>query len=417
MAVGGLSEKAKRLVRQGRDSVPPLLTVANARMVADRLSRLRGAAMKLGQMLSMEGEHLLPAEFADALARLRAGADAMPAAQVWRVMETAYGAGWRDRFPGFEETPLASASIGQVHRATTEEGRVVVLKIQYPGVAESIDSDVDNLASLLGVTRLLPGKLDLDETMRELKRQLRAEADYLNEAECALAYARHVAPLDGITVPQVHPSLSTERTLVMDFVDAPHLFAWASEHGSQVMRDDLARRLIDLTVREMFAFGLAQTDPNFANFLYRPDHDEIVMLDFGACQTVSPEVREVYRRMLSAALDDDWQAMEGGLVGAGYLRSESPEDMRKFFTDLVMTCAEMLRIPGPYDFGQADLTARVKKAMGPAARYQLQLDSPPAHLMFFQRKIAGTYLMCRRLRARVDCHDLCRRVLASCPVS
>lgn len=412
MAVGGLAEGARRIAREGRDSVPPLLNVANARVLADRLSRLRGAAMKLGQMLSMEGDNLLPKDFADALSRLRADADVMPIEQVDAVMQRAYGASWRTRFAAFEDVPMASASIGQVHRARTLDGHDVVLKIQYPGVAESIESDVDNLAALLGVARYLPTKLNLGNVVCELKRQLREEADYVREAHNADRFAQMVADLAGVRVPPVHLSLCTERTLVMELVQAPPLFDWAETHAPQALRDDLARRLITLTVRELFDFGLAQTDPNFANYLYQPDTDEIVLLDFGATQPVSDQVAAAYRGLLRAALEDDAVAMRRAMLAAGYLSERAAEEAQAFLTGVVLTCAEMLRRPGIYDFAASNLLDRVKALVRPAIRHKLEMEALPAHLMFFQRKIAGTYLMCRRLGARVDCHALCSDLLA-----
>jgi len=170
-AVGGLADGARRLV--GSLPVDPsgiFLSGARAERLARRLSHMRGAAMKLGQLLSLEGDDLLPPEFSEALSVLRATADTMPVSQLRRALGRAYGSGWEQRFREFEFDPIAAASIGQVHAAVALDGRRLALKIQYPGVARSIESDVNNLASLLKVTRILPVELDISEIVVEAKR-------------------------------------------------------------------------------------------------------------------------------------------------------------------------------------------------------------------------------------------------------
>jgi predicted unusual protein kinase regulating ubiquinone biosynthesis (AarF/ABC1/UbiB family) len=154
-----------------------LLTPANARRVADQLAQLRGAAMKFGQLLSMDAGDLLPPELADILARLRADAKAMPMSQLASVLDKHWGHGWDRHFRQFSFTPVAAASIGQVHLAQTKDGRRLAIKVQYPGVRQSIDSDVDNVATLLRISGLLPSGLDVGPLLLEAKRQLHAEAD------------------------------------------------------------------------------------------------------------------------------------------------------------------------------------------------------------------------------------------------
>ena len=156
-----------------------MFSVRNAERLAARLANLRGAAMKLGQLVSLQGEDVLPPEFAQALAVLRSEAAPMPAAQLRRVLGREYGKGWERRFAHFDFEPVAAASIGQVHRARTRDGRDLALKIQYPGVARSIASDVDNVAALLRLFNLLPLDLDVAGIAAEAKRQLAQEADYL----------------------------------------------------------------------------------------------------------------------------------------------------------------------------------------------------------------------------------------------
>jgi predicted unusual protein kinase regulating ubiquinone biosynthesis (AarF/ABC1/UbiB family) len=156
LAVGGAIEGLRRLGSGDNGRGSALFTAASAGRLVERLANLRGAAMKLGQLLSMQGEDVLPPEFAQALSALRSQAAPMPHDQLHRVLGRAFGKGWQQRFADFDETPIAAASIGQVHRARTRDGRDLALKIQYPGVARSIASDIDNVAALLRLANVLP---------------------------------------------------------------------------------------------------------------------------------------------------------------------------------------------------------------------------------------------------------------------
>ena len=182
VAGGMVAEGARRLAAGERPSLSTMmLTPGNATRVADRLSHLRGAALKLGQMISMDAGDLLPPELSAILARVRDQAYRMPPQQLDGVLKAEWGADWRRRFRQFDASPIAAASIGQVHRATLPDGRVLAIKVQYPGVAASIDADVDNVATLLRVSGLLPATLDLAPLLTEAKRQLADEADYRRE--------------------------------------------------------------------------------------------------------------------------------------------------------------------------------------------------------------------------------------------
>ena len=182
--VGGgmLAEGARRLAAGERPRLGDLLlTPGNIGRLADRLSHLRGAAMKLGQMISMDAGDFLPPELTQVMARLRDNAHQMPPQQLQQVLAVQWGKNWRIRFRQFEPRPIAAASIGQVHRAITFDGRSLAIKVQYPGVRESIDADVDNVATLLRVSGLLPRELDVAPLLAETKRQLAHEAAYCRE--------------------------------------------------------------------------------------------------------------------------------------------------------------------------------------------------------------------------------------------
>jgi predicted unusual protein kinase regulating ubiquinone biosynthesis (AarF/ABC1/UbiB family) len=246
---GETALEALRRLGGGGEEGSVVLTRANAQRVTDTLSNLRGAAMKLGQMLSLHGDDLLPPEFVQILSAVRNQAHFMPEDQVRAVLVRELGADWESKFAEFDFEPLAAASIGQVHDARGPDGAELALKIQYPGVDRSIGSDVDNLAVLLRVTRLLPAELELDPLLEEVKQELKREADYRREADNTERYGELCRDEPAVLVPGVHRSLSSRRVLATDRVFGLPIEDLRSPEHSQERRDRIGERLLGLVLR------------------------------------------------------------------------------------------------------------------------------------------------------------------------
>ncbi len=414
VASGVLAEGARRLARGERPSLrDAILTPGNATRLADRLSHLRGAAMKMGQMISMDAGDMLPPELAQIIARVREQADRMPPNQLRDVLDKEWGKGWLTRFAKFNPRPIAAASIGQVHRAVTKDGREIAIKVQYPGVKESIDADVDNVASLLKLSGLLPPELPIQPLLEEAKRQLHEEADYVREGEQMMLYRERMAAEPGFLVPAIAEEFSTERVLAMDFI--PGRPVEELESAPQDERDRVARNIIALVLREMFEFGVMQTDPNFANYRYQPDSGKLVLLDFGATRDVEPWVVDSYRRLLAAGLAQDHDAvraaaLEAGFVSEGVIASQGPR--LDTIIDIIMT---ELNRPGPFDFGDRAFVSVIRDEGLAIAEDKRAWHIPPVETLFVQRKISGTALLAARLKAKVDVRELVRPYLDSEP--
>ncbi len=410
LAAGGAREATQRLLGRSESEHHALLTLDNARILADRMSRLRGAAMKLGQMLSLEGDSLLPKEFAEALAVLRDNADTMPQSQVREVLSAAYGKDWRDKFLSFEFEPIASASIGQVHRATAADGRRLALKIQYPGVARSIDSDVDNLAALLNLSRIIPIAADLGELTEEIKRQLHEEVDYQRELEKLQEYRESIGKVANVRVPEGYADLTTASVLAMEYVDATPIATWQKQ-ARQEQRDAVGAELIELLLREFFGFGLVQTDPNLSNFHFDQYRRQLVLFDFGATRALEPAYQAIYRRVLRALLSGEQAALREALLSGGFISSDMSDAAKDLITRMAHVTHAVFANAGAYDFGTSDLPERYRRLTPEAMRLRAELKPPPPALVFFQRKLSGTFLMCRGLGARVDCRRLTQQYL------
>ena len=407
LVIGGMIEGVRRVGTTAPDAVGnPMLNARTAKRIAERLSHMRGAAMKLGQLLSLEGPDFLPPDFAAALSMLRAGADPMPHAQLRRVLGREYGSGWETRFAHFEFEPVAAASIGQVHYAVTVDGREVALKIQYPGVAQSIDSDVENVTGLLRLLKLLPSNIDVRETIAEAKRQLHQEADYIKEAELLQRYRRLVADEPRLRVPQVYEDLTTKRILAMDFVIGQSLEALASEETPQTRRDAMGRVLMRLLFRELFEFRFMQTDPNFANYLYDPVENQIVLLDFGSVRRFESRFVARFLRLCKAIIANDRDAVRRLATEIGYFQRDDPEDVVNRGVELIMLVCEPLRYRGIYDFAQSKLPQRAREAGFDLLLNSDGLRAPPPETLFLHRKLAGSFLIMARIGARANVHSL-----------
>lgn len=410
VASGMLGEGARRLARGERPRMRDLvLTPGNVGRLADRLSHLRGAAMKLGQMISMDAGDLLPPELAAILAQLRSQAHRMPPEQLRRVLNSEWGPDWRRRFARFNATPIAAASIGQVHRATLPDGRELAIKVQYPGVRESIDSDVDNVATLLRVSGVLPRELDLAPLLTEAKRQLHEEADYEREATQMTRFADWLDGHADYVVPRPLPELTTARVLAMDFIDGIPIEALAD--APQEQRDAAMRDLMALVLREMFEFGAMQTDPNFANYRFQPDAGRLVLLDFGAARDVDPPTAQGYRNLLSAGLSGDRDAVREAARAAGFLGEAAVARHRPLVDRMIDIVVTEMNRPGPFDFGDRGFVEVLREQGMEMAADRSTWHIPPVETLFVQRKVSGTALLAARLEARVDVRKLVRPYL------
>ncbi len=411
VAGGMIAEGARRLADGERPQLRDmLLTPANFGKIADRLSHLRGAAMKLGQMISMDAGDLLPAELSQIMGRLRDNAHHMPPAQLQQVLAREWGPDWRTRFERFELRPIAAASIGQVHRAVTRDGRELAIKVQYPGVRESIDADVDNVATLLLMSGAIPRAIDIAPLLAEAKLQLVEEADYEREGEQMSLFGRLLADTPEVVVPTLDPELTTSRVLAMTFLEGRPIESL--ETAPQADRDKAMQTLMTLVLRELFEFGVMQTDPNFANYRIQPLTGRLVLLDFGAARAVDPATAQGYRRLLHTGMAGDRAAVRQAALAAGFLGPKAVARHGARLDQMIDVIIGELNRPGLFDFGDRRFVGALRDPGMEIAADTAAWHVPPADILFVQRKISGTALLAARLKARVDVRKIVEPWLA-----
>lgn len=349
---------------------------------------------------------MIPPEIHHVLQRVQDSADYMPASQRDKVLTDNLGPNWRDLFSSFQDVPIAAASIGQVHKAVLRStNTAVAVKVQYPGVANSIDSDLNNLSLLLTASRLLPKGLYLDKTIANARTELAWECDYTREAECQTRFRDLLADdTDVFLVPKVYPEASGPSVLTAEFMSGIGVAKLPSL--SQEERDWIGTHILRLCLREIVEFKFMQTDPNWTNFLYNQELKKIELLDFGASRDYPDEFVGPYVDVLIAASKGDKQRIRDLSIQLGYLTGSESQIMTDAHIESVLTLAEPFRGNGPevYDFRDQTITDRVRGLI--PVMVKERLAPPPEETYSLHRKLSGAFLLCARLGSRVPCREL-----------
>jgi len=382
------------------------LLIDQAHILKTELSKLKGTLLKAGQMLAMVGEHIVPNEVVSVLNSMQSQADPLP----WKVMEAEIKRSIRpNQLNGLEidSEPFAAASIGQVHLATRKsDNQRLCVKIQYPGVAKAIDSDVQTLRTILSFTKVIPKMDDLDPIFDEVRTLMRHEVNYEREGKFT-AWFREVLQTDRrYIVPLFYPEHSSGKVLVTSFEPGvefkdPHVLQLSLSR-----RNELAASFLELFFLEFFVLGHVQTDPHFGNYRIRlaDNHtslDRLILYDFGAVRTYSLKFRREYRKMFLAALEDNFASFKVAFLSIGMGRETDSEQALQEFFSLYQLVLEPYFKPGDraansrfvdesgaYDFSSSDVHERIgqkiwqiKKLMG--------VRAIPREFIFLDRKVFG----------------------------
>jgi predicted unusual protein kinase regulating ubiquinone biosynthesis (AarF/ABC1/UbiB family) len=387
--------------------------VRNARRIVESSRHLRGAFLKLIQMLSMR-QDLLPGDALEVLRTTQSAVPPMSYATISEQIRTEIGKRPELVFKSFDRTAFAAASLGQVHRATARDGTELAVKIQYPGVEDTVEQDLQNLKLLLRTVEALGRdvmrqKIDTRAIYAELVERLREELDYVNEARNIAEFGRLLGGDEDIVVPRVVKELSSRRVLTMTFVEGYPLADVIGPEVDAELREWVARKLFTLLWRQIIEFGVLHTDFHPGNYLVSY-HPHLGVLDFGSIRRFPEPLRKAHLQVARAIIERDDQLLGAAMHKLGYLdRSQDPRPMVKVMHILF----EPLYVDGGFD--PCDYDSVGKAAEVGEIAFEHKLYKSPAHSVFLIRALIGMEGIIRGLGIRADYRELFRECVEQVP--
>ncbi len=371
------------------------------RKLSTELGRLKGSVMKVGQMLSVYGEHFFPPEVNAVLKELQSESPAVEWPAMKKHLTRQIGKTELEELE-FEEEAYAAASLGQVHRAKIKKtGEMIAVKIQYPGVDKAIDSDIRALRFILSFSEFLPKIPATDDLFEEVRFMLRKELDYDKEREELEYFLKHYGGNPLYKIPRPIPHYSNKRVLAMEYVEGFKVDSPEVQRLSQERRNDLAVSVLKLYFDELFVHRKMQTDPHFGNYRIQLKPDRWVLYDFGAVRDISQKFMDPYTDMLRGVLREDWDLFESSSIKLKVLDPSDPPELKKIFRELCALIVEPFQENKPYKWSGTTLPKRVsEKTFEMLKRFPLR--SPPREVVFLDRKMAGMFTLMAALGAEFN---------------
>ena len=363
------------------------LHLKNALKIVDGSHELRGAFMKLIQILSMRSD-LFPTEVLDILSVVQSSVPPMDYDLIRAQVENELGKDPEQLFQRFDKKAFAAASLGQVHRAQLPSGAEVVVKVQYPGVAETVEQDLKNLKALLTALTLIARDVmrqnfDATELYQEMEERLREELDYVNEAKNIAIFQRLFAADDEVIIPRVYPAFSSRRVLTLEYIEGYKFQNVLAPGVDRELKDWVAVKYFEITWQQICSFGALHTDPHPGNYLITY-HPKIAILDFGSVRFFPDEIRAGYRRLTQAVLARDEKIMARCFLELGYL---DPGDDPEPLVRILYLIFEPVLEDRPYDPRDFHAAERAREVTNISLRHRI--FKTPGHRLFLVRALLG----------------------------
>lgn len=397
--------------------------------LADEIGKLKGSIVKIGQMMALYGEHFLPQEVTEALHTLEDETAALDWTSIHEALEDELGNDALAKLD-IEETPIGAASLGQVHRATIKAtGEQICLKVQYPGVAEAVDSDLNAVKTLLRLIKVVPITEEFEGWFNEIREMMYREVDYIHEAEKTHAFYERLIDDPRYIVPKVFNEFCSKKVIATAYEPGVNIDSEETKALSQERRNKLCEASLDLCWREVFDWEEMQTDPNFGNYFVRLREnedapDKIVLLDFGAVRQFSAHTIQPGKKLIRASFQRDSTLLMEAIEELKFFNDTPPDSVIESLSKLCFLAMEpftdyskfpppdyLINEKGEYLWSESDLAARLSLQAGLSATSR-HFAVPPRELMFLARKIMGAYTFMSVLSAELKGYDILRPYLA-----
>ncbi len=382
------------------------LRIEQAKILTENLGQLKGAAMKVGQMLGTEASDFLPQEALDVLAKLQSDAPEVDFDIMYKQIISDIGEEKFKQLKNFNKNPIASASIGQVYEAELADGTEVVLKVQYPGVADSIESDIKVLKKVTEPLLKISGrKIDLNEIFEEIADTLKLEADYVNEKKATIKYKKNISGYNQFVVPDIVEKFCGKKVLCTTKIKGVPVSQWLKTNPSYEDRLIIGRSVLDSFMLEFYEFGFVQTDPNFGNYFVQEDSLKLVLLDFGSTKSYTKSFIKHYKKLLHTMRLGDHESILKSQYDANMIsEKESQETKDKFIKMLEVSVEPFNEASQPFNFSDPGYSKRSRESVI-AFTSAIKFSPPPRDLIFLHRKLGGVFNLLKNIDIKLDLTD------------
>jgi len=394
----------------------------SASQFADEFGQLKGSIMKAGQMLSMYGEYFLPKEANEFLKSLQSNSPALVYSEIHKILVAQLG---NDKLTQLEidPKPIGTASMGQVHKAKIKAtGELIALKVQYPGVGAAIESDLKALRSIMNLIKVLPKGPAVDHIFSEVHTMLKQELDYEYEKAQTIEYGNRLKGDPRYIVPRVYEEFCSKHIIATSYEKGIRADDTLIQQLPEERRNRIAENYLELYFRELFEWGVVQTDPHLGNYAIRLDpkgHDKLILFDFGAVKAYPSDFLKPYYRMIKSAVENNRVSLREAAQELRFIEPTDPPELIEYFENFCLGTVEPFLEPtdpriindpamepdGRYNWQKSELPSRLTKIVWEMIQ-KFDLRAPPQEIIFLDRKTGGVFVFESVLKARIRGRDL-----------
>lgn len=392
-----LSHKAKKLINPKLND--DRLMEKNSKIIFEALTKLRGTALKMAQLLSLENG-LLSSKYLKELEKSTYRVRPLNRAVVRKTIKSELGEYPENIFETFDTQAFAAASLGQVHKATDKEGNILAVKMQYPGIDNTLKQDLEMMRLSL---KVMPHSNVVIKTLEEVEETLAEEVSYLTEAE-NLKYFQEKMLEQSVIIPKFFPNYSNDKILTMEYLEGIHLDQWLAKKPSQTLRNKVAQKIFDLYVYSFFELQTFQADSNIGNYLFVGESD-IAFLDFGCVKTVDSTFPKGVVELVNACEVNNKEAIINAFISLGFIQSKNEIVVEKFYDSVFIPFAQWTCQPyleETYSFSKVDDYASSATKAQHIITTEKEFINYNRDFVYFQRGLYGLYKMFEQMEVTIE---------------